>query len=234
MERNILHPTYGTILAAAKISRFYSAATAHLESWSDASTASAADRLSMLSIIDQAMQLQTDLTFWAGSLPQAARPRYITAADGGLIITHSCRWLGSVWSLYLSTLILFHSRVLACCQVLLDSDGGESPAERDRVRTAASLAEKSVMDLVGTICGGIPYLFGEVHEDGEARENAGHKACVMYNMVWPLAVVRRCRFSTESQARVCGNSLGRIGVLYGMNLAYSAEAVVAEALEGVL
>lgn len=230
MERSILHPTYGTILTVAKISRFYSETTMRVKSWSENSTTTAADRASMLSIIDQAMQLQSELVFWDDFLSQAVRPRYITTTDNRLLITHSCRWLGSIWCLYLSTLILFHSKVMLCCQLILDTDGGESPVGADRVRTAAALAKKSVVGLVGAICGGIPYLFGDVGEHGEPRENAGHKASILYNMVWPLAIVRRCRFSTEDQVKVCGESLGRIGVLYGLNLAHSAEAVVAETL----
>lgn len=234
MERNIVHPTYGTIAAVAKISHFYSAATRCLKAWSDNATISAGDRASMLSIINQGMRLQTDLMFWTGSLPEAARPRYITTPDDRLLITHSCRWLGSVWSLYLSSLILFYSKVLLCCEVMLNADCGGSPAEADRASTAAALARKSVVKLVGTICSGIPYLFGEVDEDGKPRENPSHKASILYNMVWPLAIVRRCRFSTESQVQLCGESLGCVGGMYGLNLAYNAEAVLAETLEDVL
>lgn len=234
MERNILHPTYGTILAVAKISGFYSAATRRLKAWSDNSTTSAGARASMLSVIDQAMRLQTDLMFWASSLPEAARPRHITTTDDRLLITHSSKWLGSVWSLYLSSLILFYSKVMSCCQVMLDTDCGESPTETDRVSAAAALAKKSIVELVGTICGGIPFLFGEVDENGEPRENPGHKASILYNMIWPLAVIRRCRFSTENQVWMCGESLSCVGETYGLNLAYSADAVLAETLEDAL
>lgn len=234
MERNILHPTYGSILAAAKISGFYSAATKRLEAWSDNSTATAGDPAPLLSVIDEAMRLQNDLKFWASSLPESARPRHMTATDGRLLITHSSRWLGSVWSLYLSSLILFYSKVLSCCQAMQDTDCGESPEETDRVTAAAVLAKRSIVELVGTICGGIPYLFGEVDEDGELREVSDHKASILYNMVWPLALIRRCRFSTADQIRMCGESLRYVGKTYGLNLAYSAEAVLAEALGDVL
>lgn len=232
MERNILHPTYGTILAVAKIMRFYSAADARIKSW-PGTTTSATDRASMLSIIDEAMQLQTELTYWASSLPDAAGPRYITTTDGHLLITHSCRWHGSVWSLYLATLLLFYSKVMSCCQVMLNADRGESP-EAERVRAAAALARKNVVELVGTICGGIPYLLGKVDEYGEPSEGSVNKASILYNMVWPLAVVKRCRFSTESQVKACAESLRYIGELHGLNLAYSAEAVVTEALGDIL
>ena len=234
MERDTLHPTYGTILAVAKISRLYSEATTRLESWTKKSTYPAVKRSSMISIIDEAMQLQADLTSWANSLPQAVGTRYITTADGHLLIVHSSRWLGSVWSMYLSTLILFYSKVMSCCQVILDTDCDESAAKVDQVRAAAALAEKSVVELVGTICGGIPYLLGHVDEDGQPRKSPGQKASILYNMVWPLAVVRRCRFSSESQVRECGESLGYIGALYGLNLAYNAELVIAEAMGGIL
>ena len=235
MERNILHPTYGSILAVAKISGFYSAATRRLKAWSDTSTTtSTGDRATILSVIDEAMRLQTHLTFWASSLPESARPRYIKATDGRLLITHSSRWLGSVWSLYLSSLILFYSKVMSCCQVMMDTDCGESPEETDKVGAAATLAKESIVKLVGTICGGIPYLFGEVDEDGEPREDPGHKASILYNMVWPLALIRRCRFSTADQARMCGESLRCVGKAYGLNLAYSAEAVLAGALGDVI
>lgn len=230
LEPGVLHLSHGIILIVAKISHFYSTAAKHLASWTKNSTASLENRVSILSTMDHAMRLQVELSSWDSSLPELLRPRSIAVENGCQLITFSCRWIASVWALYQSSLILFYSKVLSCCQTILNHDCYKALAGMDLINNAAVLAEKNIVRLVETICGSVSYLFGEVDEYGNRTASADHKASILYNLIWPLALITRCRFSTEDQIQLCGDRLRQIGSMYGLNLAYVAEDLVVETL----
>lgn len=118
---------------------------------------------------------------------------------------------------------------------MLDHDCCKTPSEMNLVSTAAELSEKSILRLIETICGSIPYSFGKVDEYGNrVLSSDRHKASVLYNLIWPLALVSRCRFSTEDQIQLCGDSLKHIASMYGLNLAYVAGDLVTESLGDLL
>lgn len=192
------------------------------------------DHDSVLWLMHQAMYIQVEVSSWVSSMPEPWRAQSITMEDGSQFITYSDPWVACCWTLYYASLVLFYSHVLSCCQALLKHDSSKITAEMDLINATAASAEQNLVLLIGNICGSLPYLFGEVDEQGTRRTSPRHKAVVLYNIVWPLALVSKCVFSTKYQSELCKSCLGRIASMYGLNLALAAENALSRALLGQL
>ena len=67
-----------------------------------------------------------------------------------------------------------------------------------------------------------PYSLGEEDRQGNAIKEPQYRNVFGYLLIWPLAAVARCKFSTDEQAWRASEMLQRIGERLGLNLAFWA------------
>jgi hypothetical protein len=125
--------------------------------------------------------------------------------------------------MYYSTLILFYHSVLRCCRSVIELQNSNSATPEDAIRaemtqTTTIMAKENVARATSNLCDSIPFVFGDVDEDGKPTVTPDVKGAVCYHMIWPLVLVIRSYCSASEQVALCTQTLGRIQDLYGINL----------------
>ncbi|KAH6988221.1 hypothetical protein BKA56DRAFT_578506 [Ilyonectria sp. MPI-CAGE-AT-0026] len=183
----------------------------------------------LLSAMRQAIDIQLEAAQVAGSLLSPWRPQETTGkrhanAESSPLFNYTSRWAACVDSLFDVALILFFSRFLSCCRALLqlDSSIGQSAPETRLAETWMPLAEAQLRRLAQVLCATMPYMMGEVDEQGTPLTEPQQKAVVMYHLVWPLAIVIANPQSTSQQVEDCQARLNWIRDRHGIKLASAA------------
>ncbi|KAF5965661.1 Arginine metabolism regulation protein II [Fusarium bulbicola] len=155
----------------------------------------ALQRKKLLSVIQEAMKIQSDMVEVAGALP----PEWRTwqREDTRLI-----RSKGSATT----------SSFLSCCRTLVRGDyrSKEPTPETHLAETSMPLAEAQIKRLITSICTLLPYLMGETDEWGNPLTILEQKAIVMHRLIWPLAIMIASPQSTLQQVQDCRERLNWI------------------------
>ncbi|KAF5252593.1 hypothetical protein FANTH_2487 [Fusarium anthophilum] len=155
----------------------------------------ALQRKKLLSVIQEAMKIQSDMVEVAGALP----PEWRTwqREDTRLI-----RSKGSATT----------SSFLSCCRTLVRGDyrSKEPTPETHLAETSMPLAEAQIKRLITSICTLLPYLMGETDEWGNPLTILEQKAIVMHRLIWPLAIIIASPQSTLQQVQDCRERLNWI------------------------
>ncbi|KAF5581136.1 hypothetical protein FPCIR_10311 [Fusarium pseudocircinatum] len=186
----------------------------------------AQQRSKLVSIMQQAMNIQSDLIEVAGSLP----PQWKTwsSEDSRLIDNKgsatTSRWISCLGCGFNMTLILFFHSFLSCCRTLVRVDyrNKKPTPETHLAETSMPLAEAQLKRLITSICTIVPYVMGETDERGTPLSTLQQKAIVMYRLIWPLAIVVASPQSTRQQVQGCRERLDWIRDRYGIKLASAA------------
>ena len=214
------------MILVAKICHFCGVASKSVLDLGKEENSSQNSRDVLLRTIHQAMSIQAELDRCHGLLPPIWKPQTIIGEDGTCLVVFSTRWIASIWCLYNACLSFFYSHVLLCCRTMLSSQFSKSSEELSLLYETSKCAKSNIEQLIGVICGSIPYLFGEYDGQGRLCASSECKTGVFYNMIWPLAVVSTCHFSTDDQVQLSKDSLKRIGQTYGLRLAHTVETLV--------
>ncbi|OAA47116.1 hypothetical protein NOR_02752 [Metarhizium rileyi] len=170
----------------------------------------------LTSLVHQAIRIQAQIGGWTNSLNPVWTPK-TADISGQVVVTFATRLLGIVWSLYHAALVFFYTGVLSCCRAVLMLHTCTTPcAEKELTETTSAMARQTILRMIDSICCSIPYNLGEVDEQGQTREVPKYKTSTSYYMIWPLALVAHCPYSTATQSRTCNETLERIRNMYGL------------------
>ncbi|KAH7127410.1 hypothetical protein EDB81DRAFT_809170 [Dactylonectria macrodidyma] len=224
------NPTIHMALIVTRIGQFYRLAK-RLTS-PEVLKGQAQRRSQLLSAIQQAMDIQSELIKIAGALPsqwkrqETEDKRQANAESPPL----ASGWIACLGCGFNAHLILFFSRFLSCCRTLvqLDYRTKKLTPETHLAETSMPLAEAQLRRLTATVCATMPYLMGEVNEQGTSIAVPQQKAVIMYRLIWPLAIVIGSPHSTSQQIENCQTRLNWIRDRYGIKLASVAPDLVKE------
>ncbi|KAL2844030.1 hypothetical protein BJX68DRAFT_243545 [Aspergillus pseudodeflectus] len=218
---NTAHPPTGVVIMVSKVGRFWFSLQQALKNHGTLNPT--AERARLMQMMHEAMLTQAEFEHWEVSLPAVWKPRVLAADDnnGQSLVTYSIRWLGLTWIMYSATLTIFYHGVLRCCRALTETPQGEpsSPVETNLLSTAHAMAEQNIMRLIERICNSVPFSLGEATCDGRRLLPPDYKGCICYQLIWPLALVMRSRYSSADQVQLCRRTLAKIRDMYGINLA---------------
>ncbi|KAF5606629.1 Arginine metabolism regulation II [Fusarium subglutinans] len=152
-------------------------------------------RKKLLSVIQEAMKIQSDMVEVAGALP----PEWRTWQRED---TRLVRNKGSATT----------SSFLSCCRTLVRVDyrSKQPTPETHLAETSMPLAEAQIKRLITSICTLLPYLMGETDEWGNPLTILEQKAIVMHRLIWPLAIIIASPQSTLQQVQDCRERLNWI------------------------
>ncbi|KAL3440840.1 hypothetical protein BJX65DRAFT_314421 [Aspergillus insuetus] len=199
---NIAHPPTGVVVMVSKVGRFWSSLQQALKEHETLDPTAQQARL--MQMMHEAMLTQAELERWETSLPAVWKPRVLDADDGQPLVTYSIRWLGITWTMYSAALAIFYHGVLRCCRVLTETSQGEpcSALETSLLSTAHAMAEQNIVRPIERICSSVPFSLGEISCDGRRLLPPDYKGCVCYQLIWPLALVMRSRYSSVDQVQL--------------------------------
>ncbi|KAJ3549064.1 hypothetical protein NM208_g705 [Fusarium decemcellulare] len=180
-------------------------------------------REKLLSAIQQAMTIQSELADIAGSLP----PDWKTWRTEGKRQANTespaypSRWITCLGCGFNMTLAIFYNWFLSCCRTLvrLDYRNDQPTPETHLAETSMPLANAQLKRLTTSLCTVMPYLMGEVDEHGTPLTKPKQKAIIMYRLIWPLAIVIASPQSTRQQVQDSQVRLDWIRDRYGIKLA---------------
>ncbi|KAL3482911.1 hypothetical protein BJX62DRAFT_245416 [Aspergillus germanicus] len=198
---NISHPPTGVVVMVSKVGQFWSSLKQALKDHKTRDPT--AQRARLMQTMHEAMLTQAEFEHWETSLPAVWKPRVLDAEDynGESLVTYSIRWLGLTWIMYSATLAIFYHGVLRCCRVLTETSPLEpsSAVETNLLSTSVAMAEQNIVRLIDRICNSVPFSLGEVTCDGRRLLPPDYKGCICYQLIWPLALVMRSRYSSADQ-----------------------------------
>ncbi|KAF3150400.1 hypothetical protein TWF594_009045 [Orbilia oligospora] len=182
------------------------------------STDAATRRDSDLSTILKAINIQLELDSWIKSLPSDWIAREVPnitdycVREFNFLTTYASQNLACAWALFHSTLIIFYSSLITCCDRILSCDLAlVSEEERSRVETTATMAESNIKNLLSRICKSLPFATGDIDGNGVKLTCLKYKPGCGYLLLWPLTIVANCRYSTTSHIALSTMTLLRIG-----------------------
>ncbi|KAF5011615.1 hypothetical protein FDECE_2278 [Fusarium decemcellulare] len=218
------NPAIHVAAIVARIGQFYRAAK-RITSATNA-TSSSEKRPLLISAMEQAMGISGELAKFSGTLPSEWKPKEATDKrqtdqQDRPLVTYTSRWTASVCTRFNITLVLFFYKFSSCCRALaqLDRESGTATPETELALNYTSVADAQLKRLTHLVCISMPYLMGEVDEQGNALDVPDHKGAVMYHLVWPLGIVMASPASTNQQIEDCRARLNWIKDQYGIKLA---------------
>ncbi|KAJ3547389.1 hypothetical protein NM208_g1547 [Fusarium decemcellulare] len=192
----------------------------------------------LISIVEQATVVQHELSEIDSSVLPEWNHQNTTDerhADerGSQLPVHPSRWIATARSLFHVSSILFFTKFVSCCRTLLELDQGTAYAyhPRHETKTSLTLAEAQLVRLIHMLCATMPYLMGEVDEQGNSVAVPVHKAVIMYHLIWPLAFVNASAWSTRQQVQDARRRLDLIQEQYGIKLASAAPEMARSILD---
>ncbi|KAI3573971.1 hypothetical protein IWW34DRAFT_706335 [Fusarium oxysporum f. sp. albedinis] len=178
----------------------------------------------LVPVIQQALAIGAELAIIEKeAMPTRLRPqqttdkRPATPKDQPLVSFQS-RWTACAWVFFNMYLILFFRRLHLCATTLLRLGSTDSP-QTQLAQTTAIVAEKQVAAMTQRLCSVMPYVMGEVDEQGMPLAVPQRQSVIMYHLVWPLAIVIASPHSNPEQVKECQTRLNMIRDLYGIRLA---------------
>ncbi|KAF5669900.1 Arginine metabolism regulation II [Fusarium circinatum] len=216
------NPVIRLALVVTRIGQFYRAAR-RITSAESTSTPNKQRRL-LVPVIQEALAIGAELAMIEKAMPtrlqpqQTADKRPATPNDKPLVSFQS-RWTACTWVFFNMYLILFFGRLHVCAATLLRLVDSKSSPQVQLAQTTATIAEKQVVSMTQRLCSVLPYLMGEVNEQGIPLPVPQRQSVIMYHLVWPLAIAIESPHSSPGQVKECQARLNLIRDLYGIRLA---------------
>ncbi|KAK6336852.1 hypothetical protein TWF718_009640 [Orbilia javanica] len=171
-----------------------------------------------LSTIVGATDIQFELQSWMESLPNDWISREVPnitkdcITETRFLPIYASHNLACAWALFHSTVVIFNSSLINYCDRVLSYDPILiTDGERELVKKTATTAEINIRNLLSRICESLPFIVGDIDENGTKPASAKYKSGCGYLLLWPLAVVANCRYSTAAQVCLSTKTLRRIG-----------------------
>ncbi|KAF4447700.1 Arginine metabolism regulation protein II [Fusarium austroafricanum] len=216
------NPVIRLALVTTRIGQFYRAA--RRITTSDPPLTPSKQRDLLVPVIQQALAIGAELAMIEKeAMPTRLRPqqttdkRPATPKDRPLVSFQS-RWTACTWAFFNMYLILFFGRLHLCATTLLRLDSADTP-QAQLAQTTAGVAETQVIAMTQRLCSVMPYLMGEINEQGMPLAVPQRQSVIMYHLIWPLAIAIASPHSNAEQVKECQTRLNMIRDLYGIRLA---------------
>ena len=141
-----------------------------------------------------------------------------------LIHVYSSTAMAGLWNLYRCVRILLLECLQSCSSRQRESTAWEpSPLDAD-ADTSEDIDRipQEIKDLIDNICASVPYLLGEVDQEGNLRQPQQRKAVGGFMLLWPLRLIFIKGLGTPLQKHWIGKRLSYIRNVLGI---YSATSL---------
>lgn len=217
------NPVIRLALVVTRIGQFYRAAR-RITSADSTSTPPNKQRELLVPVIQEALAIGAELAMIEKAMPTKLQPQQTadkrpTTPNNKSLVSFQSRWTACTWVFFNMYLILFFGRLHVCAATLLRLVDSKSSPQVQLAQTTATIAEKQVVSMTQRLCSVLPYLMGEVNEQGIPLPVPQRQSVVMYHLVWPLAIAIESPHSSPWQVKECQARLNLIRDLYGIRLA---------------
>uniref|UniRef100_A0A0D2Y096 Zn(2)-C6 fungal-type domain-containing protein n=1 Tax=Fusarium oxysporum (strain Fo5176) TaxID=660025 RepID=A0A0D2Y096_FUSOF len=216
------NPVIRLALVVTRIGQFYRAAR-RITSADSTSTPNKQREL-LVPVIQEALAIGAELAMIEKAMPTRLQPQQTAdkrpaTPNNKSLVSFQSRWTACTWVFFNMYLILFFGRLHVCAATLLRLVDSKSSPQVQLAQTTATIAEKQVVSMTQRLCSVLPYLMGEVNEQGIPLPVPQRQSVVMYHLVWPLAIAIESPHSSPWQVKECQARLNLIRDLYGIRLA---------------
>jgi hypothetical protein len=216
------NPVIRLALVVTRIGQFYRAAR-RITSADSTSTPNKQREL-LVPVIQEALAIGAELAMIEKAMPTRLQPQQTAdkrpaTSNNKPLVSFQSRWTACTWVFFNMYLILFFGRLHVCAATLLRLVDSKSSPQVQLAQTTATIAEKQVVSMTQRLCSVLPYLMGEVNEQGIPLPVPQRQSVVMYHLVWPLAIAIESPHSSPWQVKECQARLNLIRDLYGIRLA---------------
>ena len=153
---------------------------------------------SLSNIIETGIAIDQDFETWSKELPETFRYRTMSAPSCSLentleqsptpaIQTFSSTAVASVWDMHRVARIFLLSNLMKCTSASeMDCPQEEFPT---KFQSYSLQATGKIKRLADDICASVPYILGEVEQDGRIRQSLHLKAIGGFYLLFPLKVL---------------------------------------------
>ncbi|KAF5694368.1 Arginine metabolism regulation II [Fusarium denticulatum] len=216
------NPVIRLALVVTRIGQFYRAARRITSA--DSAWTPNKQREFLVPVIQEALAIGAELAMIEKAMPTRLQPQQTadkrpTTPNNEPLVSFQSRWTACTWVFFNMYLILFFGRLHVCAATLLRLVDSKSSPQVQLAQTTATIAEKQVVSMTQRLCSVLPYLMGEVNEQGIPLPVPQRQSVIMYHLVWPLAIAISSPHSSPGQVKECQARLNLIRDLYGIRLA---------------
>ncbi|KAF9768383.1 hypothetical protein IL306_014325 [Fusarium sp. DS 682] len=217
------NPAIRLALVVTRIGQFYRAARRITSA--DSTLTQNKQRELLVPAIQEALAIGAELAMIEKeAMPTRLRPQQTTdkrptTPNNKPLVSFQSRWTACTWVFFNMYVILFFGRLHVCATSLLQLVDSKSSPQVQLAQTTATIAEKQVVSMTQRLCSVLPYLMGEVNEQGMPLAVPQRQTVIMYHLVWPLAIAIESPHSSPEQVEECQARLDLIRDLYGIRLA---------------
>ncbi|KAF4345140.1 Arginine metabolism regulation II [Fusarium beomiforme] len=217
------NPVIRLALVVTRIGQFYRAA--RRITGAESTLTQNKQRELLVPVIQEALAIGAELAMIEKeAMPSRLRPQQTTDKRPGTpndkpLVSFQSRWTACTWVFFNMYLILFFGRLHICATTLLQLVDSKSSPQVQLAQTTATIAQKQVVSMTQRLCSVLPYLMGEVDQQGKLLAVPQHQSVIMYHLIWPLAIAIESPHSSPEQVKECQAKLNLIRDLYGIRLA---------------
>lgn len=196
--------------------------------------------------IEEAKTLDSEISGWCHSVPAEWLPRIVYSSTGESVLTYQDVLTGCLWNDYRSVRITLQTALEDLCAKAVSISDESDEAIVDKVTRTKVPPSDVVHDLISDVCKSIPFTMGDIDMLGKSTaENYANTATGIitgggpfnassssssnppriraiegYELLWPLWHTCVSRFSTPRQRSLAKETLHRLGVEFGIKLAF--------------